>query len=89
MDRRHVLPSIAALAMASLGRESAAQPGSGKPLRIIVPFAPGGSGGSGGSGEITALMLGEFITRKTGQAVVDRRRIELPTSALRTRRSPS
>lgn len=83
MDRRHVLSSIAALAMASLGRESAAQPGSGKPLRIIVPFAPGGSG------DITALMLGEFITRKTGQAVVDRRRIELPTSALRTRRSPS
>jgi tripartite-type tricarboxylate transporter receptor subunit TctC len=64
MDRRHVLSALAALATVSLSHESAAQPGSGKPLRIIVPFAPGGSG------DITARMLGEFITRKTGQAVV-------------------
>lgn len=35
-----------------------------KQLQIIVPFGPGGSG------DISARMLAEFITRKTGQAVV-------------------
>jgi tripartite-type tricarboxylate transporter receptor subunit TctC len=35
-----------------------------KQLQIIVPF------GAGGSGDISARMLAEFITRKTGQAVV-------------------
>jgi tripartite-type tricarboxylate transporter receptor subunit TctC len=35
-----------------------------KQLQIIVPF------GAGGSGDISARMLAEFITRKTGQAVL-------------------
>lgn len=64
MNRRHWLSSMVALGSGLATRPVAAQPGSGKPLRIIVPFAPGGSG------DITARMLGEFITRKTGQAVV-------------------
>jgi len=35
-----------------------------KSIQIVVPFGPGGSG------DISARMLAEFITRKTGQAVV-------------------
>ncbi|KQP36235.1 hypothetical protein ASF44_16875 [Pseudorhodoferax sp. Leaf274] len=35
-----------------------------KPIQIIVPFGPGGSG------DISARMLSEFLTRKTGRAVV-------------------
>ena len=62
--RRTVLSGLAALAGLSLHPGVRAQPGSGKPMRIIVPFAPGGSG------DITARMFGEYLTRKTGQSVV-------------------
>ena len=36
----------------------------GKPIRIIVPFAPGGSG------DITARLVGKYIEDKTGQPFV-------------------
>lgn len=66
MKRRTALASIPALAAAVLAPTGAAraQLGTGKPLRIIVPFAPGGSG------DITARMLGDYINRKTGQTAV-------------------
>ena len=35
-----------------------------KPIRIIVPFAPGGSG------DITARLVGKYIEDKTGQPFV-------------------
>ena len=64
MSRRTALTSAAAVAMLCLHDVAFAQPGSGKPIRIIVPFAPGGSG------DITARLLAEYLTRKTGQSVV-------------------
>lgn len=68
MNRRSVirtaLATLTSSALSQATRLAHAQPGSGKPYRILVPFAPGGSG------DITARMLGEFITRNTRQAVV-------------------
>jgi tripartite-type tricarboxylate transporter receptor subunit TctC len=45
-------------------RPGAAQSWPARPVRIIVPFAPGGSG------DITARLVGRYIEEKTGQAVV-------------------
>jgi len=59
MNRRQCLAWLAALqALPSAGRAQ------DKPVQIIVPFGPGGSG------DISARLLAEFITRKTGRAVV-------------------
>ena len=63
-SRRAVLTGLASLAGLYLPQGVRAQPGSGKPMKIIVPFAPGGSG------DITARMLAEYLTRKTSQSVV-------------------
>lgn len=64
MKRRTFVNALGASSLLSLAGASRAQQAGGKTLRIIVPFAPGGSG------DITARMLGEFITKKTDQAVV-------------------
>jgi tripartite-type tricarboxylate transporter receptor subunit TctC len=67
MKRRSLINLVAALgalSLFSLPQPGKAQPGGPDTLRIIVPFAPGGSG------DITARMLGEQITKKTGQVVV-------------------
>lgn len=58
LRRRHVL----ALGAAAPWLAHAA-PGDDKSLQIIVPFGPGGSG------DISARLLAEAITRKTGRAV--------------------
>lgn len=68
MQRRYFVQALAALPLASSAIVATAQMGGGKPIQIIVPFGPGGSG------DITARMLAEFITKKTGRAtVVDNR----------------
>ncbi|RCW75446.1 Bug family tripartite tricarboxylate transporter substrate binding protein [Pseudorhodoferax soli] len=60
MDRRHWLRGLAALPLAAALPTRAQD----KPIQIIVPFGPGGSG------DISARMLSEFLTKKTGRAVV-------------------
>lgn len=60
MNRRDFCARLGALPLVTGGIASA----QAKQLQIIVPF------GAGGSGDISARMLGEFITRKTGQAVL-------------------
>lgn len=64
MKRRVLAKALVAGALIGLAAAGFAQQGGPGTLRIIVPFAPGGSG------DITARMLGEQITKKTGQAVV-------------------
>ena len=60
MKRRVFCSWLAAAPLVTAGSLNAQS----KQLQIIVPFGPGGSG------DISARMLAEFITRKTGQAVV-------------------
>ena len=57
------LPTLAAL---SAARPAGAQPADfpNKPIKIIVPFAPGGSG------DISARLVGKYIEDKTGQPFV-------------------
>ena len=60
MNKRQWLKFLAALPLAGMSPSWAQD----KPIQIIVPFGPGGSG------DISARMLAEFITKKTGRAVV-------------------
>ena len=69
MKRRTLIHGLGAAALgaaapAARAQSPAAMPGGGRGMRIVVPFAPGGSG------DISARMFGEFLTKKTGQAVV-------------------
>ncbi len=60
MDRRQWLQGLAALPLAAALPARAQD----RPIQIIVPFGPGGSG------DISARMLSDFLTKKTGRAVV-------------------
>lgn len=64
MDRRQWMQTMAALAAPALAGASLPLHAQDKPIQIIVPFGPGGSG------DISARMLSEFLTKKTGRAVV-------------------
>src|ERR1700730_9678863 len=61
IDRRAVL-TRAAGALAATSAKADQYPS--RPIRIIVPFGPGGSG------DITARMIGKVIEEKTKQAVI-------------------
>jgi tripartite-type tricarboxylate transporter receptor subunit TctC len=61
MHRRSLLAGMATLPGAALAQGQAFP---ARPIRIIVPFAPGGSG------DITARLVGQHIERATGQGVV-------------------
>lgn len=61
MRRRSLLAAATALPWTALTQSARAIE---KPIQIIVPFGPGGSG------DISARMLGDYLTRKTGRTVV-------------------
>ncbi|MBL8384167.1 MAG: tripartite tricarboxylate transporter substrate binding protein [Burkholderiales bacterium] len=68
MNRRRFQQAVAALPLAVAATRGRAQIPGDKAIQFIVPFGPGGSG------DITARMLAEFITRRTGRgAVVENR----------------
>lgn len=61
MNRKKIVRMIAAASLALAFPLAHAQ---SQGLQIVVPFAPGGSG------DITARLLGQYVTEKTGQTVV-------------------
>lgn len=61
MRRRSLLAAATALPWTAVMQSARAVE---KPIQIIVPFGPGGSG------DISARMLGDYLTRKTGRTVV-------------------
>ncbi|MEY4862328.1 MAG: hypothetical protein RLZ51_423 [Pseudomonadota bacterium] len=64
-QRRALLKgAAAALTISSSASAGAQTAAAGRTVRIVVPFAPGGSG------DISARMFGEFLNKKTGQNVV-------------------
>src|SRR5262249_12157156 len=59
-----VLTAIAAIGLAAMAtREAAAQSYPNRPIKMVVPFAPGGA-------DIVARLVGEQITAALGQPVV-------------------
>ncbi|UYN94519.1 MAG: tripartite tricarboxylate transporter substrate binding protein [Enhydrobacter sp.] len=62
LSRRALLAAPALLALPATPVLAQAWPA--KPVRIVVPFAPGGSG------DITSRMVGKYIEDKTGQTFV-------------------
>src|SRR5438477_7095468 len=66
LSRRFLLSSTILAALPALVPDALAETDSypGKPIHIIVPFAPGGSG------DITARLVGKYIEDKTGQPFV-------------------
>jgi len=68
LHRRHVLGGAAALAGAALTRSAAAQDYPQRPVRVIVPYAPGGAS------DILARLIQPHLERALGQSfVVDNR----------------
>jgi tripartite-type tricarboxylate transporter receptor subunit TctC len=64
MKRRAFIHSLAGASLATVFSSLGAQTPDGKAVQIIVPFAPGGSG------DITARLLGQYMSARSGQAVV-------------------
>eukprot|EP01034_Spumella_vulgaris_P013042 gene13042-biopygen11447 len=62
MKRRHLLGSVAALALAPL--PSRAQTFPDKPIRFVVPYAPGGAT------DTSARIAAEYLSSKFGQQVL-------------------
>jgi len=64
MDRRTVLTAIAALCAGASGRVVAQNAFPNRPVRIIVPWPPGGAA------DLTARMLAQGLSQRLSQAVV-------------------
>lgn len=66
MQRRHFLQASAACSLASVAGLSMAQPGvwPSKPVRIVVPFTPGGTT------DMVARLIGVELSKQLGQPVI-------------------
>jgi tripartite-type tricarboxylate transporter receptor subunit TctC len=64
MARLEKVKRLAALAVSLAATVAAAQPYPSKPVKVIVPFAPGGNL------DVTARLLGEHMAKTLGQPVV-------------------
>jgi len=64
MPNKYVGFCVFALLLASVGGPASAQGFAGKNIKIVVPYA------AGGTGDVVARVLGQAITQKTGQTVV-------------------
>jgi tripartite-type tricarboxylate transporter receptor subunit TctC len=68
IDRRRLLAGVAALSSAALARPACAQDYPQRPVRMIVPYAPGGAS------DILARLIQPHLDRELGQAfIVDNR----------------
>ncbi|VCU71673.1 Tripartite tricarboxylate transporter family receptor [Pigmentiphaga humi] len=64
MSRRDFLRSSAILALAPMAASGAPAPYPSRPVRLVVPFAPGGGS------DAVARMVGPLLTERLGQSVV-------------------
>lgn len=64
MNKRHFLTIVAAAALAATGSANAQAAFPDKPIKLIVPFAPGGST------DLAARLVAEFAGRELGQSIV-------------------
>lgn len=64
ISRRHLIASAAATAATGLVGHAQAQAFPSRPIRLVVPFPPGGAG------DLQARLVGEFMSRELGQPVV-------------------
>ena len=62
--RRHLLGAAAAATLAPLGLPALAQAWPARPMRLVCPYAPGGSS------DILTRVLGDFLSHRLGQTVV-------------------
>src|SRR3977135_2980203 len=68
INRRYLVAGAAALASAALARPASAQAYPQRPVRVIVPYAPGGAS------DILARLIQPHLDRALGQSfVVDNR----------------
>lgn len=64
LSRRDLITSAAAAATTAVATTAFAQSFPNRPLRLVVPFPPGGTG------DVQARLIGDFMARDLGQPVV-------------------
>lgn len=64
LTRRHLLGAAAAASLSPLGLPAAAQAWPTRPIRLVCPYA------AGGSSDILTRVLGDFLGNRLGQSVV-------------------
>jgi tripartite-type tricarboxylate transporter receptor subunit TctC len=75
--RRFLCLAAGAAALPALARMARAQPYPGKPVRVIVPFAPGGST------DVVARLIGQWLQEQLGQPfIVESRGTNIGTEAV-------
>jgi hypothetical protein len=64
ISRRHLLGAAAAATLAPLGLSAAAQAWPSRPVKLVSPYA------AGGSSDILTRVLAEFLTQRVGQTFI-------------------